>query len=114
MEFRRKFNNLISLNDLKSHATAGGPLENLQTLKQSRLSVSSVTPQQWKFIMGLADEQEQEQEDPEENQGDQDEDQNDGEGQDTAQQDQEQHDASEGDSKATFMSAPEERTATSE
>ncbi|RJE18776.1 AT DNA binding protein [Aspergillus sclerotialis] len=58
VEFRRKFNNLITLNDLKSYATEGGPLENLQTLKQSRLSVSNVTPEQWEFIIGLADDQE--------------------------------------------------------
>ena len=85
VEFRRKFNNLITLNDLKSHATEGGPLENLQTLKQSRLSVSKVTPKQWEFIMGLADGQEKYRE------------------------------ASEGDSKHDgYTSAPEEHGATSD
>lgn len=53
VEFRRKFDHLITLTDLKSHA-ADGPLEDLQTLKQSRLSVSPVTPQQWEYIMKLA------------------------------------------------------------
>lgn len=108
MEFRRKFNNIISLNDLKSHATAGGPLENLQTLKQSRLSVSAVTPQQWKFIMELADEQEQE---PEKDKGNQEGDKNE---EQKTEKDQEHHEASEGDSKATFTSAPEEHAVASE
>lgn len=56
VEFRRKFKNQVTLNDLKAHAQAGKPLENLQTLKQSRLSVSSVTPAQWRFIHELAGE----------------------------------------------------------
>ncbi|KAL4770402.1 PUA-like domain-containing protein [Aspergillus nidulans var. acristatus] len=54
VEFRRKFDKLITLNELKSHASANAPLENLQMLKQGRLSVSAVTPQEWDFIMGLA------------------------------------------------------------
>ncbi|KAH3024959.1 hypothetical protein KXV64_000880 [Aspergillus fumigatus] len=56
VEFRRKFKKMVTLNDLKAHATPGGPLEDLQVLKQTRLSVSSVTPAQWKFILGLAGE----------------------------------------------------------
>ncbi|GFF65714.1 thymocyte nuclear protein 1 [Aspergillus lentulus] len=56
VEFRRKFKKMVTLNDLKAHAKPGGPLEDLQVLKQTRLSVSSVTPAQWKFIMGLAGE----------------------------------------------------------
>ncbi|OJJ40980.1 hypothetical protein ASPWEDRAFT_240609 [Aspergillus wentii DTO 134E9] len=55
VEFRRKFDNMVTLNDLKSHAYVGGPLEDLQTLKQTRLSVSPVNSVQWKFIMGLAE-----------------------------------------------------------
>lgn len=55
VEFRSKFKKLISLAELKGLAKPGGPLENLQMLKQSRLSVSSVTPGQWYFIMGLAE-----------------------------------------------------------
>ena len=57
VEFRHKFDHLITLNDLKSHA-ADGPLKDLQTLKQSRLSVSPVTPQQWEYIMKLAEKKE--------------------------------------------------------
>ncbi|RHZ53224.1 hypothetical protein CDV55_102146 [Aspergillus turcosus] len=56
VEFRRKFKNMVTLHDLKAHAKPGGPLEDLQVLKQTRLSVSSVTPAQWKFILGLAGE----------------------------------------------------------
>jgi predicted RNA-binding protein with PUA-like domain len=56
VEFRRKFKKQVTLADLKSHAQPGQPLENLQTLKQSRLSVSSVTPAQWRFILELAGE----------------------------------------------------------
>ncbi|KAF7597267.1 hypothetical protein BBP40_008109 [Aspergillus hancockii] len=56
VEFRRKFQNLVSLNDLKAHAKPGGTLENLQVLKQSRLSVSRVTPVEFNFILGLAKE----------------------------------------------------------
>lgn len=56
VEFRRKFKKQVTLTDLKLHGQPGKPLENLQTLKQSRLSVSSVTPAQWRFILELAGE----------------------------------------------------------
>jgi predicted RNA-binding protein with PUA-like domain len=56
VEFRRKFDKQVTLSDLKAHAQPGKGLENLQTLKQSRLSVSSVTPAQWKYILELAGE----------------------------------------------------------
>ncbi|GAD98495.1 AT DNA binding protein [Paecilomyces variotii No. 5] len=55
VEFRRKFNRLVSLNELKEHGKSGGPLENLQMLKQSRLSVSAVSAEEWRFIMGLVE-----------------------------------------------------------
>lgn len=55
VEFRRKFKKIITLHELKSHATPGGPLENMQTLKQSRLSVTAVSPKEWEFIMKLAE-----------------------------------------------------------
>ena len=54
VEFVRKFENSISLRELKSFAGPGGALENMQTLKQSRLSVSSVSPEEWRFILDLA------------------------------------------------------------
>jgi len=56
VEFRRKFDQILTLETLKSHALPGQPLENLQTLRQSRVSVSRVTPQEWDFIMNLIDE----------------------------------------------------------
>lgn len=57
VEFRRKLNKQVTLADLKANAQPGKPLENLQTLKQSRLSVSSVTPAQWQYILELAGEE---------------------------------------------------------
>ena len=56
MEFRHKFKKQVTLEDLKKSAQPGNPLEDLQTLKQTRLSVSSVTPAQWRFILELAGE----------------------------------------------------------
>lgn len=56
VEFRCKFKKQVTLNDLKTHAQPGKALENLQTIKQSRLSVSSVTPAQWRYILELAGE----------------------------------------------------------
>ncbi|EGE83138.2 AT DNA binding protein [Blastomyces dermatitidis ATCC 18188] len=57
VEFRRKFRDLITLAELKSFAKPGGPLENMQMMKQSRLSVSAVNGKEWRFIMGLAGEE---------------------------------------------------------
>ncbi|KAJ6084148.1 High mobility group HMG-I/HMG-Y [Penicillium sp. IBT 16267x] len=56
VEFRCKLKKQVTLHDLKTHAQPGKALENLQTVKQSRLSVSSVTPAQWRFILELAGE----------------------------------------------------------
>jgi len=50
VKFRRKFKKVVALDELKSHAKPGQALEKLQTLRQSRLSVSAVTPKQWNFI----------------------------------------------------------------
>ncbi|OAL31612.1 hypothetical protein AYO20_08155 [Fonsecaea nubica] len=56
VEFVKKFDNLVTLKELKSFAKPGGALENMQTLKQSRLSVSAVTPEEWRFILDQAGE----------------------------------------------------------
>lgn len=56
VEFVKKFDKFISLKDLKSFAQQGGVLASMQMLKQSRLSVSSVAPTEWRFILGLAGE----------------------------------------------------------
>lgn len=55
VEFRRKFDNILKLDTLKAHGLPGKALENLQTLRQSRVSVSRVTPKEWEFIMSLID-----------------------------------------------------------
>jgi hypothetical protein len=55
VEFRRKFDKILKLDTLKAHGLPGKPLENLQTLRQSRVSVSRVTPKEWEFIMSLID-----------------------------------------------------------
>ncbi|KAJ5130321.1 High mobility group HMG-I/HMG-Y [Penicillium bovifimosum] len=60
VEYRRKLGKQVTLHELKSHGQPGKPLENLQMIKQSRLSVSSVTPAQWKYILELAGEEPQE------------------------------------------------------
>ncbi|OJK03916.1 hypothetical protein ASPACDRAFT_75436 [Aspergillus aculeatus ATCC 16872] len=57
VEFRRKFKNLVPLSQLKENMAPGKPLANLEMLKQSRLSVSSVRPDEWEFILGLAEEE---------------------------------------------------------
>lgn len=56
VKFIRKFDDLIRLTELKSFAKPGGALEKLQVLKQARLSVSKVTPKEWRFIMSLTKE----------------------------------------------------------
>ncbi|KAJ5384742.1 High mobility group HMG-I/HMG-Y [Penicillium concentricum] len=60
VEYRRRLGKQVTLQDLKSHGQTGKPLENLQMIKQARLSVSSVTPAQWKYILELAGEEPQE------------------------------------------------------
>ena len=55
VEFRRKYPDLVTLKELQEHSKKpGSPLENLQTLKQSRLSVSKVSMEEWTFINELA------------------------------------------------------------
>jgi predicted RNA-binding protein with PUA-like domain len=45
---------LIPLSDLRRYGQSGGALQDLEMLKQSRLSVSAVRPREWHFILGLA------------------------------------------------------------
>ncbi|EXJ95960.1 hypothetical protein A1O1_01085 [Capronia coronata CBS 617.96] len=56
VEFVKKFDDLITLKTLRSLAHPSGVLQDMQMLKQSRLSVSSVTPTEWEFILQLAGE----------------------------------------------------------
>lgn len=55
VKFRQKFPEIIKLKELQTYAKQGGILENMQVLKQSRLSVSKVTKEEWNFIMSLVD-----------------------------------------------------------
>ncbi|KAL8767315.1 MAG: hypothetical protein Q9209_006153 [Squamulea sp. 1 TL-2023] len=53
VEFRRKFNDIVTLKELQRYAKPGGVLENMQTLKMSRLSVSKVSKKEWDFVHTL-------------------------------------------------------------
>ena len=57
VEFVKKFESEIGLKELRTFAKEGGALQNMQMLKQSRLSVSSVSPAEWRFIMEQAGEE---------------------------------------------------------
>ncbi|KAG9503564.1 hypothetical protein J7337_003515 [Fusarium musae] len=56
VEFRKKFAVPIGLKELRELGKPGGPLEMMQLLKQSRLSVSKVSGEEWMFLCELADE----------------------------------------------------------
>ncbi|KAI4223234.1 MAG: hypothetical protein L6R36_005577 [Xanthoria steineri] len=53
VEFRSKFEDPVTLKELQKYAKPGGILENMQTLKMSRLSVSKVSKKEWDFIHTL-------------------------------------------------------------
>ncbi|KLP05726.1 Uncharacterized protein LW94_7251 [Fusarium fujikuroi] len=55
VEFRKKFAVPIGLKELRELGKPGGPLEMMQLLKQSRLSVSKVSSEEWRFLCELAD-----------------------------------------------------------
>ncbi|KAH7001065.1 PUA-like domain-containing protein [Ilyonectria destructans] len=55
VEFRKKFAVKIGLKELRELGKPGGPLENMQMLKQSRLSVSKVSGPEFKALCELAD-----------------------------------------------------------
>ncbi|KAJ9503719.1 hypothetical protein H2202_000858 [Exophiala xenobiotica] len=56
VEFVKKFDKFVSLKELKSFSQHGGALENMQMLKQGRLSVSAVSADEWRFILAVAGE----------------------------------------------------------
>jgi predicted RNA-binding protein with PUA-like domain len=58
VEFVKKFDEVIGLHEIKSFAGSGGPLEGMQLVTNSRLSVSRVRKDDWEFILGLADQKE--------------------------------------------------------
>ena len=53
--FKQKFPEMVTLKELQKYSKDGGTLENMQTIRRSRLSVSKVTKQEWDFIMSLVD-----------------------------------------------------------
>ena len=55
VKFRSKFAQQISLPELRAMGAAGQPLENMQMLKQSRLSVSKVSSSEWEHINQVAE-----------------------------------------------------------
>ncbi|KAL7944198.1 DUF55 domain-containing protein [Trichoderma barbatum] len=55
VEFRKKFAVPIGLKELRELGKPGGPLENMQMLKQSRLSVSRVSSEEWEALCEIAD-----------------------------------------------------------
>ncbi|KAL7912570.1 DUF55 domain-containing protein [Trichoderma velutinum] len=55
VEFRKKFAVPINLKELRELGKPGGPLENMQMLKQGRLSVSRVSAEEWKALCEIAD-----------------------------------------------------------
>ncbi|KAI1075129.1 DUF55-domain-containing protein [Whalleya microplaca] len=59
VEFRSKFKQPIGLKELREMGKPGQPLENMQMLKQSRLSVSRVSPAEWEHLIGLVKQQDQ-------------------------------------------------------
>lgn len=57
VRFRSKFPVQIGLKELREMgAGAGKPLENMQMLKQSRLSVSKVSAAEWEYLNRVAEE----------------------------------------------------------
>lgn len=58
VEFRSKFAVPIGLKELRLMGEKGKPLENMQMLKQTRLSVSKVSAAEWEYLMSVAEERE--------------------------------------------------------
>ncbi|KAK0672136.1 PUA-like domain-containing protein [Cercophora samala] len=54
VKFYQKFPAPITLKELKELGAPGKPLQNMQMIKQSRLSVSKVTASEWNFLMECA------------------------------------------------------------
>jgi predicted RNA-binding protein with PUA-like domain len=54
VEFRQKLNTPITLKELRAfQAEKGSPLESMQMLKLTRLSVSKVSKGEWEFLTGV-------------------------------------------------------------
>ncbi|KAJ3555800.1 hypothetical protein NPX13_g10282 [Xylaria arbuscula] len=57
VKFRSKFAKPVGLKELREMGKPGHPLEYMQMLKQSRLSVSRVSPPEWDYLMDLVQKQ---------------------------------------------------------
>ncbi|KAI1378109.1 DUF55-domain-containing protein [Hypoxylon crocopeplum] len=55
VKFRSKFHQQIGLKELREMGQQGQPLENMQMLKQSRLSVSRVAPAEFEYLMSVVE-----------------------------------------------------------
>ncbi|KAF2265367.1 DUF55-domain-containing protein [Lojkania enalia] len=55
VEFVKKFDDVVDLHRIKGYAASTGPLEKMQLVTNSRLSVSRVSRGEWDFIMDLAE-----------------------------------------------------------
>lgn len=53
--FKRKFKELVTLKQLQALGGPDTPLQDMQLLKQSRLSVSKISAEEWAFVMGLVE-----------------------------------------------------------
>jgi predicted RNA-binding protein with PUA-like domain len=56
VEFVKKFDDVVDLAKIKSHTGSGEPLEGMQLVNNSRLSVCRVRKEEWNFILELAGE----------------------------------------------------------
>lgn len=56
VKFRSKFAVPIGLKQLREMGGSGRPLENMQMLRQSRLSVSKVSEEEWEYLLSVAGE----------------------------------------------------------
>lgn len=52
----RRLGRQIPLDELKRHAGSGGVLADMHLFKYGRLSVQSVMPAEWEYVLGLEDE----------------------------------------------------------
>ncbi|KAJ4298230.1 hypothetical protein N0V90_006129 [Kalmusia sp. IMI 367209] len=55
VEFVRKFPDVVDLARIKEEARKGGPLEGMQLVTNSRLSVSRVSREQWEYLLEIAE-----------------------------------------------------------
>ncbi|KAK3997826.1 hypothetical protein QBC44DRAFT_314518 [Cladorrhinum sp. PSN332] len=55
VKFNKKFKAPIGLKELKEMGGAGKPLEKMQMIRQSRLSVSKVSQGEWEYLLGVAE-----------------------------------------------------------